>query len=146
MIARFLPLAEKSGDPTRGKAVFEENCAKCHRFEGWGAQVGPDLTGFGKNDRKAILLEILDPNRSVEGTYRQWNVSTYEGDLYSGRLMAESRGAIEILGASEERMLIPREDIEDLTMSSLSVMPEGFESLQENDLASLLDFLQNRGE
>jgi putative heme-binding domain-containing protein len=145
MLAKFLGLAEREGDIDRGRMVFAQNCARCHLYEGQGVEVGPDLSGIAQNDRQAILLEILDPNRSLEGTYRQWNITTYDGTLLSGRLLAESRDAITLLMPEGEKQVIPRAEIEDLSMSSLSLMPEGFESLPEEDLVSLIDFLKQGG-
>ena len=52
--------------------VFEKNCMVCHTIEGKGGKVGPDLTGIGARPKVDNLIQILDPNRSVEGTYKQW--------------------------------------------------------------------------
>ncbi len=86
IVQKLLPLAKESGDPARGKEVFTANCAVCHTFNGQGGKVGPELTGVGARDRGEILIDILDPNRSVEANYRMWNVTTKDGETYSGRL------------------------------------------------------------
>ena len=77
--------------------MFESSCAICHKIDGKGGAVGSELTGIGSRDRADILLEIMDPNRSVEANYRLWSVSTKDGNSYSGRLEAETRTTVEIL-------------------------------------------------
>ena len=84
IVQKLLPLAKEPGDSARGREVFTVNCAVCHTFAGQGGKVGPELTGIGARDRTEILIDILDPNRSVEANYRLWNVSTKDGETFSG--------------------------------------------------------------
>ncbi|MFL5243953.1 MAG: PVC-type heme-binding CxxCH protein [Gemmataceae bacterium] len=140
----LLPLAKRHGDKAKGKVVFENNCAKCHRHGNLGQVVGPDLTGMAVRDRADLLIDILDPNRSVEGNYRQYTVETKKGLTLTGLLTAETRTAVELLDSEAKKHIILREDIDNLISSKLSLMPEGFEKLPEEDLVSLLDFLSAR--
>jgi putative heme-binding domain-containing protein len=103
--------------------------------------VGPELTGIAARDRTEILIDILDPNRSVEANYRLWNVATRDGETYSGRLETETQTTVEILDATGQKHVIQRKDLENLSSSGLSIMPNGFESLPPDDLKSLLAFL-----
>ncbi len=144
VLDELLPLVKKSGDKVRGRAVFEANCAKCHRFGDLGNTVGPDLTGIAVRARPDILVDILDPNRSVEGNYRQYTVTTTNGVILNGLLAAETNTAIELLDGEGKKHVLLREDIDRLTSSKLSLMPEGFEKLPADDLVSLLDFLSAR--
>ena len=81
VLESLLPAAGRRGDRTKGRAVFESNCSKCHRHGALGQSVGPDLTGVGARPRADILIDIVDPNRSVEGNYRQYTVETKQGLL-----------------------------------------------------------------
>jgi putative membrane-bound dehydrogenase-like protein len=144
VLKTLLPLAKKTGSSAKGKAVFEKNCAKCHRFGDLGQVVGPDLTGIAVRDRADILTDILDPNRSVEGNYRQYKIETKRGILLTGLLTAETRTAVELLDAEGKKHVVLREDIDSLISTKLSLMPEGFEKLPEDELVSLLDFLSQR--
>jgi putative membrane-bound dehydrogenase-like protein len=139
-----LPLAKKHGDKAKGKTVFEKNCAKCHRHGSLGQTVGPDLTGIAVRDRADILIDILDPNRSVEGNYRQYQVMTKKGTLLTGLMTAETKTAIELLDGEAKKHVLLREDIETIVSSKQSLMPEGFEKLPDDELVSLLDFLTAR--
>lgn len=145
VLADLLPVAKEHGEENLGREVFEKNCAKCHRFNGVGQSIGPELTGIAARTREDILADILDPNRSVEGNFRQYTVATTDGLLRTGLLLSESRTAIELLDSQAEKHVLLRDDIEEMTSSKLSVMPEGFEKLSRQELASLLDFLTARG-
>ncbi len=141
IVKKLLPLAKEKGDAARGKEVFATSCAVCHTFNGQGGKVGPDITGIGARDRSDILLEILDPNRSVEANYRLWNVTTKAGDTFSGRLEAETQTSVEILDTTAQKHVVQRKDIVSLDASQLSIMPTGFEALPPDDLKSLIEYL-----
>jgi len=141
VVKKLLPLAKEKGNPARGKEVFTASCAVCHVFDGQGGKVGPDLTGIAARDRSDVLMEILDPNRSVEANYRLWNVTTKGGETFSGRLEAETQTTVEILDTTAQKHVVQRKDIASLDASQLSIMPTGFESLPPDDLKSLLEYL-----
>jgi putative heme-binding domain-containing protein len=141
IVKKLLPLAKEKGDPARGKEVFAAQCANCHFLNGQGGKIGPDLTGIGSRDRADILMEILDPNRSVEANYRMWNVTTKGGDTFSGRLEAETQTTVEILDTTAQKHVIQRKDIASMEGSQLSIMPTGLEALPADDLKALLEFL-----
>jgi putative heme-binding domain-containing protein len=141
LVGKLLPLAREKGDPARGKLAFTTNCAVCHTFNGEGKQVGPDLNGIAARDRAEILLDIIDPNRSVEANYRSWSVTTKDGESYSGRLDAETQTSIEILDATSRKHVIQRKDVATLEASALSIMPSGFELLPADDLKGLIEYL-----
>jgi putative membrane-bound dehydrogenase-like protein len=141
IVQKLLPLAKETGDAARGKEVFAANCAVCHILQGQGGKVGPDLTGIGARDRTDILLEILDPNRSVEANYQLWTVNTRDGETYAGRLESETQTTVEILDTAGQKHVIQRKDIASLQSSATSIMPNGFEALPPDDLKALLAFL-----
>jgi putative heme-binding domain-containing protein len=141
IVKKLLPLAKEKGDAARGKEVFTANCAVCHTFNGQGGKIGPELTGIGARNRSEILIDILDPNRSVEANYRMWNVTTKDGDTYSGRLETETQTSVEILDTTGQKHVIQRKEIGALDGTMLSIMPNGFESLPPQDLKSLLEYI-----
>jgi putative heme-binding domain-containing protein len=140
IVEKLLPAAAKPGDPHRGKEVFEVNCAICHAFNGTGGKVGPNLTGIGSREPKEILIDILDPNRSVEANYRSWIVSTGD-ETFAGRLESETQTTVEILDSTGQKHVIQRKDIKQMNTNGTSIMPNGFESLPESDLSALLAYL-----
>lgn len=141
IVQKLLPLAKQKGDAVRGKEVFTTTCAICHTYNGQGGKIGPDLSGIGGKDRTEILTDILDPNRSVEANYRNWNVTTKGGDTFSGRLETETQTTVEILDTTGMKHVIQRKDIASLEGTQFSIMPAGFEALPENDLKALLEYI-----
>jgi putative heme-binding domain-containing protein len=146
VIDEILPIVLAGGDVASGKAVFKEQCSKCHRHSGDGGQVGPDLTGMAVHPPKELLIHILDPNRSVEGNFRAYTVITKDGKVVTGLLASESRTAIEIVDAEAKRFAIQRDEIDEFLPSSNSLMPVGFEKqLPPAKFADLLAFLTAKG-
>lgn len=141
VVKKLLPIAGKPGDLARGKEVYATTCAVCHTFNGQGGKVGPDLTGIAPKSTQEILIDIIDPNRSVEANYRMWNVTTKSGDTFSGRLETETQSSVEILDTTGQKHVVQRQDIESMQGSTASIMPAGFEALPEADLAALLTYL-----
>jgi putative membrane-bound dehydrogenase-like protein len=140
------PQVLKGGDIGHGKEVFTKNCAKCHMHGSEGARIGPDLTGMWVRPRREMLIDILDPSRSVEGNYRQYSVATNDGRVMFGLLASESKTAIELLDAEGKTHVVQRGDIEELVASKKSLMPDGFEKqMSPAELADLLAFLTQRG-
>lgn len=138
--------SESKGDFVRGKKLYADNCAKCHRHSGEGANIGPELTGMAVHPKHELLTQILDPSRSVESNFRQYTVETTEGQVFTGLLAAESRTAIELIDTEAKKRSIPRDEIETLTATTKSLMPEGFEkTLSVEQMTDLLEFLATRG-
>ena len=84
---------------------------RCHAGRRSGGRVGPDLTGLNRRPRTEILVEIIDPNRSVEANYRLWTATTRDGETYSGRLETETQTSIEILDTTGQKHTIQRKEI-----------------------------------
>ncbi|MGC1273357.1 MAG: PVC-type heme-binding CxxCH protein [Planctomycetaceae bacterium] len=146
VIEELSPLVLEGGDPAKGKLVYTQQCAKCHKHSGEGTEVGPDLTGMAAHTREELLIHILDPSRSVEGNFRQYTAVTTDGIVLNGLLASETKTAIELIDAEGKRHPVLREEIEELVASPKSVMPEGFEKLvPAESIADLLAFLTQRG-
>jgi hypothetical protein len=142
----LLPLTQRTADAAAGKEVFKKHCAKCHTHSGEGTRVGPDLTGMAVHPKTELLVQIIDPSRSVEGNFRSYTVTTTDGRVFNGLLASESRTAIELYDTEGKKQAVLREDIDQLVASSKSLMPDGFEKqLSSDDLANLLEFLTQRG-
>ena len=141
VVDQFMPATTQAGDVARGRAVFEKNCLVCHAMDGQGGKVGPELTGFGAKPKADNLIDILDPNRAVEGTYRQWTARTTAGDIIDGKLSAESATSVEITDATAQVHVLQRDKLRSLTVIDRSVMPEGFETLSIQEMSDLLEYL-----
>jgi putative membrane-bound dehydrogenase-like protein len=125
----------------KGQKVFENTCAKCHKFEGKGQEVGPNLDGAGR-DIEYLLINVLDPNRVVGAPYLQRLVTLKNGRVESGLLAAEDDNSVTLKGENDALKVIPRKDIDDITVSQKSVMPEGLTSgMKPGEFRDLVRFV-----
>ncbi len=146
VLDEYASASHSKGDGTRGKEMFKQHCSKCHIHSGEGTAIGPDLTGMAVHPKEELLIHILDPSRSVENNFRAYTVLTADGLVLTGMLASESKTAIELFDAEGKKQAILREDIESLTASAKSIMPEGFEkTLNVQQMTDLLEFLTARG-
>ena len=128
VIDDYKTTVEKKGDAANGKKVFAAQCTKCHKHTGEGAQIGPDLTGFAVHPKEEILIAVLDPSRSVEGTFKVYTARMEDGRTISGLLTAQTKTTVELLDAENKRHSLNRSDLDgELAESKKSLMPEGFE-------------------
>ncbi|MEX2140266.1 MAG: PVC-type heme-binding CxxCH protein [Pirellulales bacterium] len=132
-----------AADAVRGREVFLQKCASCHATEGRGYAVGPDLAALSDRSTPGLLAAILDPSRAIEPKYALYQAITRDGRSYTGILAAETSGQIELVEQENRRHVIPRSELEELSSSAKSLMPDGFEKeLSRQQLADLIGYLQ----
>lgn len=125
----------------RGQKVFEAACAKCHKFEGKGSEVGPNLDGAGR-DVEYLLANVLDPNRVVGQPYFTRLITLKNGRVESGLLHAEDDQTVTLKTENDQRKAIPRSQIEEIQVSQKSVMPEGLtNAMKPEEFRDLVRYL-----
>src|SRR5262249_51632872 len=108
----------------RGRAVFENHCAKCHKFEGKGHEVGPNLDGAAR-DIEYLLVNVLDPNRVIGQPYYLRTVVLKNGRVESGLLHAEDDQSITLKSENDALRTIAKKSIDEIQVQEKSIMPEG---------------------
>ena len=143
VLEAYRPATTLEGDKARGKALFTKACATCHRAEGEGIEVGPNLESVTTRTPDDLLVHILDPNREVAPNYLAYSVQTLDGQSYSGLIAEESANALTLKRAGGATDVIPRKRIEAMTSTGLTLMPEGLEAgLRAQDLADLIAYVR----
>jgi putative membrane-bound dehydrogenase-like protein len=135
-------LRETPGDPVAGRSVFDRVCAQCHQIYGTGQEVGPDLTGSGRNDWDQMISNVFDPSLVIGEAYQAVTAATTDGRVLTGLLAEDSpqRIALKVQGGKLE--IIPRADLDEMQVSPVSLMPEDLEKqLSPQELADLFSFL-----
>ena len=146
VLQEYESVARLKGDVGKGVAVFQQNCAACHRFHGEGAELGPDLAGLAGKDAPTLLAAILDPNRAVEARYLNYAAVTTGGVELNGLIVSENPTSLTLRAPGGKEEVLLRKELKELTSSGLSLMPEGFEKiLSPQDVADLLGFLNAPG-
>lgn len=129
----------------RGAAVFEKTCSKCHRIDGKGHNVGPDISDTRRRTRDALLYDILDPNRRVDPQFSEYVVLTTDGLTFNGLLVSDSGAQIVLRQPEGKERTIERSEIEEMQATAKSLMPEGVEKdVTVQEMADLLEFLKAR--
>ena len=144
----YLEFALKTpGDALRGRAVFagaNVACAKCHKVDGQGGEVGPDLSGVGRQfGRRDLAESVLHPSRRVREGYGQVVVRTKGGEVITGVLRGETGDELVLLDGEGKRHRVAKEDVERRRASDLSMMPENLRaSLTPHEFADLMAYLE----
>jgi putative membrane-bound dehydrogenase-like protein len=143
VIVAYRPALEMAGNRERGREVFAKVCATCHQAEGHGVDVGPNLATVTNRSPEDLLVHILDPNREVAPNFVNYNVATVQGRVTSGIITEESASAIVVKRAEGATDAIPREQIEQVKSTRVSLMPEGLEKgLSIQEFADLIAFVR----
>lgn len=130
------------GDPERGIVVFKKVCAQCHKLHGEGAEVGPDLTGSGRNNWDQLLTNVLDPSLVIGGSYQARILQTTDGRVLTGLAVEDNdqRVVLKVQGGKLET--VPSDQIEVYKVSEVSMMPEQLEKqITPQELADLFSYL-----
>jgi putative heme-binding domain-containing protein len=147
VIARYEKALSLPTDPTRGKIVFQKNCASCHRLGGEGFEVGPNLETIRHHALIQVLTNILDPNREVTPNYLEYLVTTKDGKTTSGILVSETISGLTLKRSGGVQEMVLRQNIEEMTSTGRSLMPEGLEqTITPQEMADLLAFLLGKPE
>jgi len=138
----YKPALALAGDAARGKGHFQKTCAVCHRLEGVGTEIGPNLATLQNRGAEAILVNVLDPNREVNPQYVNYVVVTTEGKSITGLVAAETATSVTLKRQENATDTILRANIEELRSTGQSIMPEGLEKqLDPQAMADLIAYL-----
>jgi putative heme-binding domain-containing protein len=145
LMAKYKPLLAPEqldrADLVRGRAIFNQTCAQCHRLFGEGNEVGPDLTGSNRNNVDFILENVLDPNAIVGRDYRLNIIATKNGRIISGIIQERTDTAL-VVQTANERVTLAMDDIDAMKESPASMMPEGiFEKMTIEEIRDLVAYL-----
>lgn len=117
------------GDAKRGRAIFFSEltkCSSCHRVQGQGGEVGPDLSQIGgKFDRAHLIESILDPSAEILQGYHTTVLETKAGRIYNGIVKSETPRTVTLLDGEAKSITIPLEEVECREVSKISLMPAG---------------------
>ncbi len=145
-------ILSRTGDADRGKAVYwsvnRMTCHTCHQIDGKGQQVGPDLSGIGKQrTRDHILESLLEPSKVVEPAYQSYTLRTADGQALTGLLVKRDATGVTLRDAQNKVVSVPAADVEKLSPARDSLMPAGLlADLIPQEAADLLAYLTSRTE
>ena len=88
-----------------------------------------------------LLQNLLDPSASISKDYQMQIVATTNGRVITGLLVEESDNAITVQ-TSTEKVIVPRNEIEEQKISDVSMMPEGIlQKMTHDEVRDLFAYL-----
>ncbi|HWN96271.1 MAG TPA: c-type cytochrome, partial [Methylomirabilota bacterium] len=139
------------GNAADGAKIFlerpEASCVRCHKFNGEGGEVGPDVSGMGATkDRQYILESIVFPNKHIAEGFESVLVTLKNNSAYAGQLKRETPDILEINSSEDGLIQIKKAEIKSRERG-LSSMPEELRQvLTKQDLRDLVEFLASSKE
>ncbi len=129
---QLVPDALVRMDRRVGRAVFQKTCANCHKFFDAGGAIGPNITGSQRTNLDYLLHTLIDPSAAVAKDFQMHIIETSSGRVITGLIVAEAPAAITVQTVNE-KVVVPKSEIESRTPSPLSMMPEGMLSTLSTD-------------
>ncbi|MCI0703861.1 MAG: HEAT repeat domain-containing protein [Planctomycetia bacterium] len=138
------------GDAKKGKELYLNTkvlaCASCHRMEGVGGAVGPDLTRvWDTHTLEKILESMVDPSKELKEGYQAYRLTTIDSKVFIGLKIKEDDNEVIIRDANGRDHRIPKDEVDSLVPSKLSLMPDNVVSqLTYDQFIDLLAFLKSK--
>lgn len=136
----------EGGDAGRGYVIFfgraAASCRRCHKVNGDGADVGPDLSAVAKDKDRSYLLEaIVDPNVKIAKGFETTIILDINGKAHSGIIKEETDNLVRLMTPKGATITISKEDVEDRA-KGLSGMPADIaKNLSRDEIRDLVEYL-----
>jgi cytochrome c oxidase cbb3-type subunit III len=138
-----VPPAPMTGDAANGERIFGSSCRSCHRVNGRGGYLGPDLSRIGSSrSREALTRDIRNASASIVPGYKPVTLVTTDGRRIRGVVKSDDAFSIRIMDTRDQLQGYLKSDLREVIEESRSLMPDfGAAQLNDRDLDDLLRFL-----
>lgn len=146
--------AMKSGRSfATAKQIFTiGSCVSCHKMNGVGQELGPDLTKLESKmyQPSELLKHMLEPSLKIDAKYKTYTFNLSSGKSISGMILEESKERILLIEnplASKEPKSIAVADIDSRKESASSIMPKGLlDKLTKEEILDLIAYIMAKGD
>ncbi len=143
VVEKFKPALKLTGDAAHGKTVFASVCISCHKLDGVGLELGPDLRSVAQHDAEKLLNSILDPSAIIEPGFMAYHCTLKSGEQLYGVIATETSASLTLKMAGNVTKSVLRSDVASLKSAGISLMPEGLEAaMTPQALADLIAYLK----
>jgi len=149
-IDKVRKLVATKGNAQRGRDLYLKSeqlaCVKCHRMEGVGGQIGPDLTRVWDTHSVEKLIEsMVEPSKEIKEGFQTYVLSTKKGQIYAGLKISQSKEEVVLRDNAGHDIKVAVKDIDELTAGKESLMPDNVLGLLSYDqFIDLVAFLKSR--
>lgn len=143
-LAAPAPSDPPKGNAENGARIFRANCASCHRVNGSGGRLGPDLSRIGSaRSRQVIVRQIRGATEDFKSGYEPVTVTPPDGTPVHGVKKNEDLFSVQIMDSRERIQGYEKDKMRSVVDDTKSAMPVfGTERLNESDLEDLMRYLQ----
>lgn len=137
-------VAVKVGDPGRGRTVYAGKgaCASCHRVQGAGSRVAPDLSDIGLTRSPFALQQaLLDPSSVMMPINRPVRITMKDGKAIAGRRLNEDTYTVQVIDSQERLLSLAKSDIRTLAVETKSTMPSFAGKLTTEEISDVVAYL-----
>ncbi|MBL8809529.1 MAG: c-type cytochrome [Planctomycetaceae bacterium] len=145
-------LAHRANNFAVGQQLFKAAaCVGCHKLNGQGNNVGPDLTKLPPEYSKVDVLEhILNPSKKIDKKYQSNVIELTSGKVVTGLIVEESDTEVKLIdnpSAPDKVTTLAKTEIAERTPSDVSIMPKGvLNKLTREEIFDLLAFVLGGGD
>ena len=142
-LAASAPADPPRGNAENGERIFRAMCAGCHRVNGVGGRLGPDLSRVGgARSRDRIVASI---RRSLEDSgpgYEPVTLTPADGAPVRGVKKNEDLFSVQIMDTNERIQGYEKDSLKSVAPGARSLMPAfGPDRISDSDLDDLVRYL-----
>jgi putative heme-binding domain-containing protein len=135
---------ENKADPYAGKMLYTAKCATCHALHGQGGNVGPDLTSYKRDDVPQMLLNVINPSAEIREGFESSVIVAKSGRMVTGIVAEKDARVVVVRTAEGQQIVLPRDEVESIDVSGISMMPEGLlEGMTDQQVCDLFAYLRS---
>jgi putative heme-binding domain-containing protein len=136
-----------------GKQMFQVGaCVACHKFNGVGVELGPDLTKLDPKQQSPleILRDIIEPSFRINEKFQSFVFETKAGKVITGLVVLENNDIVKVIEnplAKTEPVVIKKSDIAERQKSPTSIMPKGLlDRMSREEILDLVAYIASKGD
>jgi putative heme-binding domain-containing protein len=141
---KALRAAATAGNAANGRAIFhgKGTCTGCHRVNGSGSRLGPDLSEIGRLRHSTdIERAIIEPDFLIVPSNRFIRLVTRDGATITGRMLNQDAFTVQFLDSKEQLRSLMRADLKEFTFIDKSPMPSYSGKLSPAEITDLVSYL-----
>ncbi len=138
---------------SNARRMFEVGaCVSCHKFNGAGTEIGPDLTKIDPKQATAveILRDILEPSFRINEKYQSFSFELDSGKVVTGLVLEETPKMVKVIEnplAKTQPVILKPSEIEKRTKLPTSIMPKGLlDKMTKEEILDLVAYIAAKGD
>jgi putative membrane-bound dehydrogenase-like protein len=136
-------LRAADGDLAKGRVLFTNHCGRCHKLNGEGNAIGPELTGANRTDRQWLLTSLVDPSGVVRKEYQSQILEMKDGRVMDVLIISQTGGLLKVIDSQGKEFQVIAGEVIDRRDSPTSLMADGLYKLfRPQELRDLFAYLQ----